>query len=182
MTFRDIFKNFVIAQTNTTLPNGPWVRYSLPSVHPDGISECTTAKAYNFVDMPDFNQAWFDAFLENVGMLHTISHFAWFLAAARRLPQFLRHKLLPTISRCLEFRICLSILRPKSQKCRLTPAHVALQRLFVSRQRLEMSTMPWRGNEYCGNFEIFHANVRPEEKSLDRLSILRTYRHIIIPH
>ena len=82
----------------------------------DVISDYTMAKSFDFLDMPDFNQAWFDAFLENVGMVHTISQFPWFPAAARRLPGFLRHRLLPRTSQFLKFhdvRLCILRLKTK---------------------------------------------------------------------
>ena len=80
----------------------------------DIISDYTMAKSFNFLDMPDFNQAWFDAFLENVGMVHTLQQFPWFPATARRLPGFLRHRLLPRTSQFNEFHdVYLSILCPK---------------------------------------------------------------------
>lgn len=69
----------------------------------DVISDYTMAKPFDFLKMPDFNQAWFDAFLENVGMVHFICQFPWFPSTAKKLPSFLRDRLLPRTSQFIKF-------------------------------------------------------------------------------
>ena len=64
----------------------------------DLISKYTMAILFGFLDKPDFNETWLSEFLENIGMVHIISHFPWYLEAVTKLPIWLRSFLVPVAS------------------------------------------------------------------------------------
>ncbi len=69
----------------------------------DVVTEYTMAKSLNFLDRPDFNERWFNEFLENVKLVHFVTQFPWFPKFAKRLPSWLRALLLPKTAQLLEF-------------------------------------------------------------------------------
>ena len=69
----------------------------------DVISKYTMATSFGFLDKPDFNEQWFKEFLQNVGMVHIISHFPWYLKAVKKLPIWLRSILVPVASQMVQF-------------------------------------------------------------------------------
>ena len=75
----------------------------------DIITEYTMGTSFNFLDRPDFYEKWFDEFLENVKLVHTVTHYPWLPSFAKRLPLWLRNMLLPRTAQLLEFhQVCSS--------------------------------------------------------------------------
>lgn len=69
----------------------------------DVITDYTMGTSFNFLDRPDFYEKWFDEFLENVRLVHTVTHYPWLPGFAKRLPLWLRGLLLPKTAQLLEF-------------------------------------------------------------------------------
>lgn len=69
----------------------------------DVISKYTMGTSFGFLDKPDFNETWFKEFLENVGMVHIISHFPWYLKVVKKLPMRIRSLLAPVASQLVHF-------------------------------------------------------------------------------
>ena len=69
----------------------------------DVVTEYTMAKSMNFLDRPDFHERWFLEFLENVKLIHFVTHYPWFPRFAKRLPMWLRAQIMPKFAQLLEF-------------------------------------------------------------------------------
>lgn len=69
----------------------------------DVISKYTMSASFGFLDRPDLNETWFEEFLQNVRLVHIISHFPWYPRFAKRLPKRLRSLLIPAAAQLVQF-------------------------------------------------------------------------------
>lgn len=69
----------------------------------DVITEYTMGTTFDFLEREDFHQKWFDEFLNNVKMVHTITQYPWLPAFTKRLPSWLRGLLVPGTANLLAF-------------------------------------------------------------------------------
>lgn len=91
----------------------------------DVISKYTMSASFDFVDRPDFNEQWFEQFLENVRLVHIISHFPWYPRFAKRMPKWLRKFLIPAASQLVDFhhKIEQEVVKTSHKKDVLNTAH-----------------------------------------------------------
>ncbi|KAI9708134.1 MAG: hypothetical protein M1812_008121 [Candelaria pacifica] len=114
----------------------------------DVITDYTMGKSFNFIDRPDFYEKWFDEFLDNVRIIHTVTHYPWLPVFAKRLPLWLRGLLLPKTAQLLHFH------------------HIVED---VVKQVKHTSNDGEKSVPSVFN-EMFHADVPNEEKTVDRLT------------
>ncbi len=69
----------------------------------DVITDYTMGQSFNFLDRADFYEQWFEEFLQNVRLVHTITHYPWLPVFAKKLPSPLRDFILPRTSQLLKF-------------------------------------------------------------------------------
>ena len=99
-------------------------------------TEYTMGKSFNFLDRPDFYERWFIEFLDNVKLVHFVTHFPWFPGFAKRLPLWLRGRLLPKTAQLLDFHH-VGVL-PLAARPRLLTTHLTIA-AFVGCRRSSCS-------------------------------------------
>ena len=134
----------------------------------DVISKYTMATSFGFLDKPDFNETWFKEFLENVSMVHIISHFPWYLKAVKKLPLRLRVFLVPVASQLIHFHH-VGISPHRNNYADLCIQVVEQQVAKTSNADAQAETKPESLPTVF--YEMAHNDKVPvEEKSLDRLT------------
>ncbi|KAI9875070.1 MAG: hypothetical protein M1830_008971 [Pleopsidium flavum] len=116
----------------------------------DVVTEYTMAKSLNFLDRPDFNERWFNEFLENVKLVHFVTQFPWFPKFAKSLPVWLRGMLLPKTAQLLEF-------------------HHVIEDIVVQTKNTPDDDYNSKASPTVF-YDMFNADVPAEEKTIDRLT------------
>ncbi|KAI9748899.1 MAG: hypothetical protein M1835_001689, partial [Candelina submexicana] len=116
----------------------------------DVITDYTMGTSFNFMDRPDFYEQWFEEFLQNVRLVHTITHYPWLPVFAKKLPSIIRGLLLPRTSQLLKF-------------------HHVVEEVVEEVKNKDTSNDDMKSTPTVFS-ELAHAEVPSEEKSVHRLT------------
>ncbi|KAI9727459.1 MAG: hypothetical protein M1828_006401 [Chrysothrix sp. TS-e1954] len=131
-------------KSNKPMPLGTAFR----ALTTDVITEYTMGESFGFLERDDFHQQWFDEFLRNVRMVHTVMQYPWLPNFSKRLPTWLKKTLFPGTSNLVAFH---HVVQEEVVKSKNTPK---------DDQKLNPTLFR----------EIFQADIPASEKTIDRVT------------